>query len=164
MVYICADVEHKQHFRGTKQLAPSKWHAFRMATPPDNTASSNIRSQAIGLTINGRSLCLSVCPSNISTTVHPIDLTLGGCIAENPKKCSVKCEVVRMSGSGESCKQQCRRPSNRLVPNRRVLNGQCTSRCNSENSLAHVVHMWCCSGVFIGLKNSSGLFCLYYFD
>ncbi len=65
---------------------------------------------------------LSVCPSIISTTVHPIDFILGGCIAEDPRKCSVKCEVVWMSGSRESCKQQYRRPSIRPV-----LNGHITA-------------------------------------
>ncbi|KAI9528092.1 hypothetical protein NQZ68_023072, partial [Dissostichus eleginoides] len=35
-------------------------------------------------------------------TFHPIALTLGGCIAEEPRKCSVECEVVRMSGSRET--------------------------------------------------------------
>ncbi len=34
--------------------------------------------------------CLSVCPSIISTTVHPIDFTLVGCVAEDPRKCNVK--------------------------------------------------------------------------
>ncbi len=42
---------------------------------------------------------LSVCPSIISTTVHLIDFTLDRCVAEDPRKCSVECEVVWMSGS-----------------------------------------------------------------
>ncbi len=41
------------------------------------------------VTINRRSL--SVCPSIISPTCHLIDFTLGGCIAEDPSKCSVEC-------------------------------------------------------------------------
>ncbi len=52
---------------------------------------------------------VSVCPLIVSTTVHPIDFTLGGCLAEDSRKCSVEsqeCEVVWMSGSRESCKQQ----------------------------------------------------------
>ncbi len=36
---------------------------------------------------------VSVCSSIISTTVHPIDFTLGGCTAEDPRKCSVEREV-----------------------------------------------------------------------
>ncbi len=36
------------------------------------------------------SVCLSVCPSIISTTAHLIDFILGGCIAEDPRECSVK--------------------------------------------------------------------------
>ncbi len=53
------------------------------------------------LTINERNLCLSVflsvCPSIISTTVHPVDFIRGGCIAEDPRRCSVECDVVWMS-------------------------------------------------------------------
>ncbi len=45
---------------------------------------------------------LSVCSSIISTAVHLIDFTLGGCISEDPRKCSVDCEVVWMSGSPET--------------------------------------------------------------
>ncbi len=70
---------------------------------------------------------LSVCPSSISTTVHPIDFTLGGYIAEDSKKCSVECQVAWMSGSQEICNQQYQRTSNRPVPNSRVLNRNCTS-------------------------------------
>ncbi len=32
---------------------------------------------------------LSVCPLIISTNVYPIDFTLGGCIADDPRECSV---------------------------------------------------------------------------
>ncbi len=64
------------------------------------------------------SFCLSVCPSIILTTVHSIDLTLGECVAEDPRKCSVECEVVWMSGSPEICKQQYCRPCNRPISNR----------------------------------------------
>ncbi len=48
---------------------------------------------------NDTSNYLSVCPSNISITVHLIDFTLGRCIAEDPRKCSVECKVILMSGS-----------------------------------------------------------------
>ena len=54
-------------------------------------------------------------------------LTLGSCTAEDPRKRSVECEVVWLSGSLESCKQRHRRQSNRPVPNRHVLNRPCTS-------------------------------------
>ena len=46
-----------------------------------------------------------------STTVHPINFTLGGCIAEDLRQCSSACEVVWMSGSPESCKQESRKPT-----------------------------------------------------
>ena len=61
-----------------------------------------------------------------STTVHLIDFTLAGCTAEDPRKRSVECEVVWMSGSREKCKQRYQRPSNRPVQSRHVLNGHCT--------------------------------------
>ncbi len=52
---------------------------------------------------------LPVCPSIISTTVHSIDFTLGGCIADDRRKCSVESEVVWMSLYVCShCKQQYR--------------------------------------------------------
>jgi len=42
-------------------------------------------------------LCMTVLLM-FSTTAHPIDFTLGACIAEDPRKCTVvKCEVVWMS-------------------------------------------------------------------
>ncbi len=63
----------------------------------------------------------SVCHSIISTTIHPIDFTLGRCIAEDPRKCSFKCEDVWVRGSWETCKQQYWRSSNRPVPNRHVF-------------------------------------------
>ncbi len=69
------------------------------------------------------SVCLSVCLSIISTTVHPINLTLGRCIAEDPMKCSVECEVIWM------------RPSNLPVPNRHILNGHCTSNDKNDYEL-----------------------------
>lgn len=31
-----------------------------------------------------------------STTIHPTDFTISGCIAEDPRKCSVEFEVVWM--------------------------------------------------------------------
>ncbi len=58
------------------------------------------------------------------------DFTLEGCIVEDPRKCSGECEVVWMSGSQESCKQQYRRPSNQPVLNQDVLNGHRTSVIN----------------------------------
>ncbi len=57
------------------------------------------------LTINGRSLCLSICPSIISTTVHPTDFTLGGRISEY---CSTECEVVWMSISRKAARSNTR--------------------------------------------------------
>lgn len=48
----------------------------------------------------------------ISTTIHPIKFILGGCIAEEPRKCSVECKILWMSSSLESCKKQHWRPSN----------------------------------------------------
>lgn len=61
-----------------------------------------------------------------STTVHPIDLTIGRCITEDPKEAQcVKCEVVWMSGFKESCKQWYPK-SNRPIPNQHVLNRHCT--------------------------------------
>ncbi len=85
------------------------------------------------LTINGRSLCLSVClsvcPSSILTTVHPIDFTLGGCIAEDPRKCSVECEVVWMSGTGG----QAFGP----FPNRHALNGHCATAKKEGEAVRH---------------------------
>ncbi len=82
-------------------------------------------------TINARNLCLSVrlslCPSIISTTAHPIDVTLvvllrtwGSAVS------SVKLfgwVVLQKAASSNTN----RRPSNRPVPNRHVSNGHCTS-------------------------------------
>ncbi len=62
---------------------------------------------------------IAICPSIISTTIHLIDFTL--------------------CGSPESCKQQSRRPSNRPVPNRLMLNGHCTSFCNLPKH-SHPLH------------------------
>ncbi len=70
---------------------------------------------------------VSVCPSIISTAVHPINFTLGWCIAEDPRKSSVECQVVWMSGSPESCTQQYRRPRNQPIPNSNVLDRHQTS-------------------------------------
>ncbi len=52
------------------------------------------------------SVCLSVCLSIVMATIHPIDFTLGGCIAEDPRKRSVEYEFAWMCGSQENCKQQ----------------------------------------------------------
>jgi len=38
-----------------------------------------------------------VCLSMVLTTMHLIEFTLGVCIVRDPRKCSVECEVVRMS-------------------------------------------------------------------
>lgn len=57
----------------------------------------------INLTIKeGISARLYVCECLlcISTTIYPIDFTIGGCIAGNPRKCSVEREVW-MRGSRE---------------------------------------------------------------
>ena len=56
---------------------------------------NEIKDQPIYLTIKaGISVCLSVCMYvcllRISKTVHPIDFTLGGCIAGDPRTCSVE--------------------------------------------------------------------------
>lgn len=61
------------------------------------------------------------CPWIFSSTVHLIDFTLGSCIAEDPKECSVECEADRMSGSRECCKPPYWVPSNRPVPNSDAL-------------------------------------------
>lgn len=47
---------------------------------------------------------------------------LGGCIANDPRKYSIECEVVWMSGFSESGNQQNRRSSGRPVLNWHVLN------------------------------------------
>lgn len=84
-------------------------------------------------------LCLSVClyvymyvyVRFYSTAVLPIHFTLGSCIVEDPKKrSSVDCEVVWMSDSRESCKQQYV-----PVPNRQVLNWHCISLYRRETCL-----------------------------
>ncbi len=63
---------------------------------------SNIKNSTIYITINARiSVCLSVCPSIISTTTHLIDFTLGRCIAEDTRK-SVERVVVWMRSSHET--------------------------------------------------------------
>ena len=63
---------------------------------------------------------VSVCPSIFSTTVDPINFTLGGCIAEDPRKRRVECEVVWMSVSREARSEQAR-------------NGHCTGGCVAED-------------------------------
>ncbi|KAF7648862.1 hypothetical protein LDENG_00150870, partial [Lucifuga dentata] len=45
------------------------------------------------------SICLSVCGTNISRTWHYMKLKFGRFIAQDPRTCSVMCEVVWMSGS-----------------------------------------------------------------
>ena len=50
----------------------------------------------------GRSLRMSSFPEVFSTTIHLINFTLGGCIAEDPRKRSVQWEVVWISASQES--------------------------------------------------------------
>jgi len=62
-----------------------------------------------------------VCPSIFLTTTNPIEFTLGGCIAEDPRKCGVECGVVWVSNSQESChQQQYQRPRNCPVSNRHM--------------------------------------------
>lgn len=48
------------------------------------------------------SVCLSVCNSILSTTAHPIDFTPCRFIAEDPRKCSVDSEVIRIIGFEKS--------------------------------------------------------------
>ena len=43
-------------------------------------------------------VCVYVCPLIFSETVHPIDFALGGCIAAESRKYSVKCELLRATG------------------------------------------------------------------
>ncbi len=61
-----------------------------------------------------------------------IDFILVGHIAEDPRKCGVECEVIWMSGSRESCKQQYWRTSNWPVLNRHDLNEHCTRQENTS--------------------------------
>ncbi len=42
-----------------------------------------------GLIKAGISVCLSVCIFIMSRTVHPVDFTCGGCVAADPRECSV---------------------------------------------------------------------------
>lgn len=53
------------------------------------------------LSINGE---ISVCMTSFSTTAHPVNFKLCGCIAEHPRKCSVDCEVFWMNSSQDSFK------------------------------------------------------------
>ena len=43
-------------------------------------------------------LFCSVCPFHILTTVHPINFTLGGCIAEDPSDINVKLGAIQTCG------------------------------------------------------------------
>ena len=45
---------------------------------------------------------MSGCSSIFSTSVHPMDFTLGGRVAEEPRKCSVRCEAAWISASRQS--------------------------------------------------------------
>ena len=93
---------------GRNQAAPFP----RVYQPYSWSATESPLSQS-----NKRSLAMHVCPSIFLTTVHPIDFpiqllpTSSSSMWENcwgPKK--VHCQVVWMSGSLESCKQQYRKP------------------------------------------------------
>ena len=64
---------------------------------------------------------MSGCSSIFSTTVHPIDFTLGRGIAEELRKCSVRSEAVGISSSRQSCNN----PS--CTGHATVLNGRYTS-------------------------------------
>ncbi len=102
------------------------------------------------LTINRRSLCLSVCLSfDFLTTIHPIGFIVGGCIARVPRKCSAECEVVWMSSSRESCKQQYKRPSNQPIPNRHAL-----------PSTALVQLNWTHTTILVNLDLSHAFYCV----
>ncbi len=72
-----------------------------------------------------------LCPSIISvpTTVHPIDFTLGGCIAEDPRKCSVECEVVCLASSIASCSFLKNRSSNWPIPSFFLFTPNCLFLC-----------------------------------
>ena len=48
----------------------------------------------LAYTYKARNLCLSVCGSHISRTVHPNFFTLGRLVAEDPTKCSVKSGTI----------------------------------------------------------------------
>ncbi len=85
---------------------------------------------------------MSVCPL---TTVHLIDVARGGCIAEDPRTCSVECEIVWMSGSPESCKQQYRTTISQPVPNKHVLNGHGSSLYNSSLNKHKLTTILSCS-------------------
>lgn len=64
------------------------------------TYSHNVSCLGHHLSNKWRRLC--VCSLHFSTTVYPIYLTLGGCIAEDPRNCSVECEDVWTSSSRET--------------------------------------------------------------
>lgn len=57
------------------------------------------RAPQVGNQCSTQSVCMDACLSIFSKTVHPIDVTLGRCVAEDPKKCSVEWEAVWMNGS-----------------------------------------------------------------
>ncbi len=69
-----------------------------------------------------------------------------GCIAEDPRKCSVEWEVVWKSDSWESCKQQYWRPNSLPIPNRHALSGHCTSHLLTHQKLTNwlVKNILCC--------------------
>lgn len=108
------------------------------------------------------SVCMYVFLSITSTTIHPIDFAFGGCIAEEPKKCSVGCEVVCMNGSRERCMQQYRRPSNRPAPSRHIFNQYyiascpCFVTCSSatNNYFCYWLIYWLFSQLIIILSNN----------
>jgi len=75
---------------------------------------------------------VSVYNSIFSTTVNLIDFALGCCIAEDPRKCGVECEVVWVSGSQKSCKQQYQKPRSQFFSNGYVSKGHMTSLFNNK--------------------------------
>ena len=52
------------------------------------------------------SVSVYVCPSIPVPNVHSTDFTLGGRIAEEPRKCSIKGEFGRMSTSKQSARSK----------------------------------------------------------
>lgn len=70
---------------------------WQSRAPPPSTSSQLLHSSLdpIQWTTRGKKVCCS-------PTIHLFNFTLGRWIAEDPRKCGVKCEVVLMSGSLES--------------------------------------------------------------
>jgi len=94
---------------------------------------------------------MSICPQIFSTTAQPINFTLGRCMAEDPRKCSVD-----RSWTGERfCKHKYQRQRNRPVPNRHVskrAQDYCMHIC--MQLCMHVPYVWL-SCLPIGFTQSS---------